>query len=39
MSGKDTTAAGNHFRNCPFMLKPLWSNRMAMPNALDQTPK
>ena len=39
MSGKDTTAAGNHFRNCPFMLKPLWSNRRAMPNALDQIPK
>ena len=39
MSGNDTTAAGNHFRNCPFMLKPPWSNRRAMPNAQDQIPR
>ena len=39
MSGKDTTAAGNHFRNCPFTLKPPWSNRREMPNAQDQIPR
>ena len=39
MSGKDTTAAGNHFRDCPIRLKPLRSNRRAMPNALDKIPK
>ena len=39
MSGNDTTAAGNHFRNCPFMLKPPWSNRREMPNAQDQIPR
>jgi len=39
MSGKDMTAAGNHFRNCLFMLKPPWSNRREMPNAQDQIPR
>lgn len=39
MSGKDMTAAGNHFRNCPFMLKPPWWNRREMPNAQDQIPR
>lgn len=39
MSGKDMTAAGNHFRNCLFMLKPPWSTRREMPNAQDQIPR
>ena len=39
MSGKDMTAAGNHFRNCLLMLKPPWSNRREMPNAQDQIPR
>ena len=39
MSGKDVTAAGNHFRNCLFMLKPPWSNRREMPNAQHQIPR
>ena len=39
MSGKDMTAAGNHFKNCLFMLKPPWSNRREMPNAQDQIPR
>lgn len=39
MSGKVTITAEDHFKNCLFMLKPLWSNRREMPNVQGQIPK